>query len=443
MMRGWLQHFRITLQLNYLSWRPLAYGYLMPVLFLIGFGSVFQSGQPRLLEQMGQILTITILGSTCMGMATALVAERERGLWRRYQLLPIPTHRLLLSVAAVRLLIVLLAVGLQLALARWIYGTPLPYHGWTFAALLPMVIFGFLGLGLMLAALAQDVPAVQALGQCIFLPMILIGGVGIPLSALPDWAAQVAAFMPGRYAVELLQACYRTEMPPWAELQFALLSLIGIGMSASIAAFRLMRWDAYQRLSRASVGWIAFAATAWVAVGCLAILTDRTATSIRLQGLETFQIGEEAIAQISFEVLPEDHGFYAPLAPPLNDRRLTHRMTELQPRLDAWAPGKMQDTIQATLNLLSVAAIADISQDRSEAVVARMVFDQLKLQFDEPTLIRTLAWVILNPDQGKVITAVPELGFVHQVNARIARERCDWYARKFLGRLIGAIPENG
>lgn len=441
-MRGWCQHFWITLQLNYQSWRSLSYGYLMPVLFLLGFGSVFQQGQPRLLEQMGQILTITILGSTCMGMATALVSERERGLWRRYELLPIPTHYLLLSVAAVRLIIVLLAVLLQLVLARWIYGTPFPTHGWAFAAILPVVFAGFLGLGLMLAALAKDVPSVQALGQCIFLPMILIGGVGIPLSALPDWAAHVACFMPGRYAVELLQACYRTEMPPWTDLQFALLSLVGIGACASIAAFRLVRWDTCLRLSRSSVGWISFALIAWAGVGGLAMVTDRTASSIPLKGPDSLLIGQNEIAHISFEILPEDHGFYAPLAPPLAGQRLTHRMTELQPRLNAWAPGKMQDPMQTTLNLLSVAAIADISQDRSEAIVARMVFDQLKLHFDEATLTHTLAWVILNPDQGRVITSAPELGFVHQVNPQIARERCDWYARKFLGRLIGKIPEN-
>ena len=74
-MRGLWKHFYITLVLNYKSGRALLYGYLMPILFLVGFAAVFQSGHPRLLNQMGQILTITILGSTCLGMATALVSE--------------------------------------------------------------------------------------------------------------------------------------------------------------------------------------------------------------------------------------------------------------------------------------------------------------------------------------------------------------------------------
>ena len=69
------------------------------------------------------------------------------------------------------------------------------------------VAFAFIGLGLVIAMMADNVPAVQALGQCIFLPMLIIGGVAVPLASLPDWAQRLSAFFPGRYAVEALQAC--------------------------------------------------------------------------------------------------------------------------------------------------------------------------------------------------------------------------------------------
>jgi hypothetical protein len=40
--------------------------------------------------------------------------------------------------------------------------------------------------------------------------MIMIGGVGVPLAVLPLWEQRVAGFMPGRYAVEVLQPCFST-----------------------------------------------------------------------------------------------------------------------------------------------------------------------------------------------------------------------------------------
>ena len=113
--------------------------------------------------------------------------------------------------------------------------------------------------------------------------------------------------------------------------------------------------------------------------------------------------------------------FYTPLAPPLGDRRLTHRMNELKPRLEKWSPSHESDPTQAIVNLLCVAANADIVQDRSEAIIARMVFDQLQQQFDSHTLQQHLAWIILNPTQLRVITSIPELGLSVEVNADIAR----------------------
>ena len=44
------------------------YGYLVPVIFLLAFGSVFRADTPPLLAQMGQIVTITILGGACFGL---------------------------------------------------------------------------------------------------------------------------------------------------------------------------------------------------------------------------------------------------------------------------------------------------------------------------------------------------------------------------------------
>ena len=86
-------------------------------------------------------------------------------------------------------------------------GMPLPRHPLELFLAFTFVAFAFIGLGLVIAMMADNVPAVQALGQCIFLPMLIIGGVAVPLASLPDWAQRLSAFFPGRYAVEALQAC--------------------------------------------------------------------------------------------------------------------------------------------------------------------------------------------------------------------------------------------
>jgi len=91
LFRGLRQHFLVTLQLNFRSPQAMVYGYLVPVFFLLAFGSIFRGDTPPLQHEIGQLLTISILGGACFGLPTGLVADRERGVWRRYRLLPVST----------------------------------------------------------------------------------------------------------------------------------------------------------------------------------------------------------------------------------------------------------------------------------------------------------------------------------------------------------------
>jgi hypothetical protein len=197
-----------------------------------------------------------------------MVSERERGVWRRFRLAPIATGALIMSTVAARYVAVVTAGLLQLAIAMGV-GMPLPGHPLELWLAFTFVTFAFLGLGLVIAMLADNVPAVQALGQCIFLPMLIIGGVAVQLSSLPDWALHVSAFFPGRYAVEAMQACVTgSGLGP---VRFSLLALTLIGVAGCLAGAKMFRWDAQQRFAtRSGKGWLALALGAWFAVGGLA-----------------------------------------------------------------------------------------------------------------------------------------------------------------------------
>ncbi|MEO7274523.1 MAG: ABC transporter permease, partial [Vicinamibacterales bacterium] len=162
----------------------------------------------------------------------------------------------------------------QLGLAMLI-GMPAPRHPLGLFVAFTCVSFAFLGLGLVIATMADTVPAVQALGQCIFLPMLIIGGVAVPLESLPDWAQHVAAFFPGRYAVEALRATVIGG--GLGAAGFSIGALLLIGAAGCVAGGRLFRWDAQQRFaSLAGKGWVAVAIVAWIAVGLAAETQQRT-----------------------------------------------------------------------------------------------------------------------------------------------------------------------
>ena len=435
-LNGWIRHLLLTIALNFASPQAIVYGYLVPVFFLVAFGSVFRTDSPPLQAHMGQILTITILGGACFGLPTALVSEREQGVWRRYRLLPLPVAWLVLSAAIARVLIVASAVLIQIALARAVYGTPLPAQPGSAVLAFFFVTAAFLALGLLIAALADTVPAVQALGQCIFLPMIMIGGVGVPLTALPDWARHVAGFMPGRYAVEVLQPCFdgRSGLPGTA---FRLGALAVIGLAAAVAAARLFRWEAGARIGRPARLWVTAALTAWISVGLFAWQTGRL-QPILPDAAPWTNITEAQIAEIHFDSLPADHDLVAPLAPPTLDLA---QAKEFAAKLDLWPQGKLDDSGQSIRNLVSLAAVADLCADPRESEIARLVFLQLGRGFEPAVARQGLAWIILSPEDGLTLTKAPELGLFRHPPERLVRQRSVIYAQKYLGRLLGKVPD--
>ena len=267
-MDAFLQQLRITLRLHFRNRMAILYSYLFPTIFLIAFWVLYRYERVPLARHMGELLTVTALGGACFGLPTTMVSERERGVWRRYRLAPIATGTLLASTVLARYVLLVLAGVLQVGLAMLV-GMPLPEHPFELWLAFTCVSFALLGLGLVIATLADNVPAVQALGQCIFLPMLIIGGVAVQLASLPPWAQHVSAFFPGRYAVEAMQACVTGEGID--TVRFSMLALLLIGAAGSLAGIKMFRWDAQQRFAtRPGKAWIAVALAAWVAVGLMA-----------------------------------------------------------------------------------------------------------------------------------------------------------------------------
>ncbi len=272
-MTGFLSYLTVSLRLHFRNRMALLYGFLFPLIFLVAFWVLYRHERVTLIRHLGEFLTVSILGGACFGLPTTLVGERERGVWRRYRLTPISPAWLLGGTLLARYVLILLAGLLQLALA-FALGMPAPTHPADLFLAFTAATFAFIGLGLVIATLADNVPAVQALGQCIFLPMLIIGGVAVPLTALPDWAQHVSAFFPGRYAVEALQSTATGQ--GLSSERFAVLALFVIGASGCLAGARLFRWDPQQRFrSLPGKGWTALVLTAWLAVGATAEWLER------------------------------------------------------------------------------------------------------------------------------------------------------------------------
>jgi hypothetical protein len=154
-------------------------------------------------------------------------------------------------------------------------------------------------------------------------------------------------------------------------------------------------------------------------------------------------ITDAQIASITFSDLNADDDTVTPLAHNFDglgdDER--KRLDGIRAKLDAWPPAHNDAAGQRVRSILSVAAIADYSQDPLEGQIARVVFDRLLADFEKEQLKRICAWIILRPEEGAVITSAPELDLNGRVNEDVLRDREMMYAKKLLGRLLGKIAD--
>ncbi len=271
-MRGFLHHFRTTLVLNCRNRQALIFGYAVPIFFLIAFAAIFGGKPSQVGPKLGELLTINAMGGACFGMAITMVGERERGVWRRYRLTPLSSGAFVLSTVLARYLIILSSMLLQFTAAKLIYGVSLPLHPFDLFVAVSLTAIAFIGIGLVIASVASSVGAVQALSQSLFLPMIMIGGVGVPIESLkPLWMQDVSLFLPGRYAVEAIQrSC--TSAAGIDLLSFRLLALLVIGAVAVLAGWKLFRWEPGERLRPSAWAWLAFVIAAWLCLGAVSMM---------------------------------------------------------------------------------------------------------------------------------------------------------------------------
>ncbi len=140
-----------------------------------------------------------ILSTSLMGFATPLVAAREGGMFRMYQLFPINTAMVVFAWCGSRLMIMLTA-SLVMFLAAWsIYGVHINVGAAQIILAVGILALGsaaFLALGLLIASLTNSVAAATMFCNLLYFPLLFSGNLMIPLGGLPKPVLQVLDCLP-------------------------------------------------------------------------------------------------------------------------------------------------------------------------------------------------------------------------------------------------------
>jgi ABC-2 type transport system permease protein len=188
------------------------------------------------------ILAMSIMNTGMIGLASAFVSYRERGILRRIRATPFPLSSFILArilsqlVVAVAQAVVLISAGILIA--------GLTING-NLLYVLVMVTLGslaFLSLGFVVAAFARNQETADSLANAFTFPMLFLGGVFFPVDSAPDWLQPIMRLIPLRYLADgLRNLMIRDATLPgeWVNV-VVMLATAAVGF---MLAMRFFRWE--------------------------------------------------------------------------------------------------------------------------------------------------------------------------------------------------------
>jgi ABC-2 type transport system permease protein len=182
-------------------------------------------------------LALAVISSSMTSLGIATGFERQSGVLRRLGLTPLGREGLLGAKAISILAVVILQVVAIAAVGAGL-GWRLPRSVVPSISLVILGVVTFAGLGLLLAGRLRAEMNL-AVANALFLIFLLLGGIVVPLSELPDGLAALAGILPAEPLASALRASLRAAPVDVADL--ATLGAWALG-SCGLAAMTF-RWE--------------------------------------------------------------------------------------------------------------------------------------------------------------------------------------------------------
>ena len=179
----------------------ISWGILFPFAFILAF-AIRNPGDLRSL--IPGLLALTLLFGTSSMEAIVIVFERRIGSLERLLLAPLRLPALLAGKLFGGMTFGLTVTLAALVISFAVFGSA----GTNWLMLLLAILLSasaFSGLGAFISVAVREVFEAQTLANFIRFPMMFLGGVFVPLSAMPVWLRVVARFLPLTYSVEALR----------------------------------------------------------------------------------------------------------------------------------------------------------------------------------------------------------------------------------------------
>ncbi|NOZ50530.1 MAG: ABC transporter permease [Chloroflexi bacterium] len=249
-MNAFPHHFAFEFRTGIRNKQLLFMNYLFPLGFYLLMGLILAKINPLFQEDIIPAMVVfAVLAATLLGIPDPLVNARENGIFRSYKINGIPAVSILSIPALTTVLhLVLVAVIITLT-APLLFAAPAPLHWLNFVIIFAALAFACAGISVLIGVVSPSSRITVLWSQLIFVLSMLLGGLMLPYSMLPDMARKIARFLPATQAMNAFNALAMgevTDFSPWGSVAILFASgLVSFGL-----AIYLFSWDSHNATRR-------------------------------------------------------------------------------------------------------------------------------------------------------------------------------------------------
>ncbi len=189
------------------------------------------------------ILAMSLMNSGVIGLSTAFVIYRERGILRRIKVTPFPLSSFILARVVSQMIIAVAQSIILAGLAMVVFG--LEIRGNPLLILLVILVgaLAFLAIGFAISGIARNAETAASYANLVTFPMLFLSGVFFSIDSAPAWLQPITRLLPLSYLVDALREPM-TRGRGLEAIWLDLVVLLGTFVVAMAFAIRFFRWDA-------------------------------------------------------------------------------------------------------------------------------------------------------------------------------------------------------
>lgn len=249
-MNAFANHFSFEFRTGIRNKQLLLMNYLFPLGFYLMMGFVMPAINPLFLESMvPAMMVFAILAATLLGLPDPLVSAREAGILRSYKINGVPSLSILAIPALTTMLHLAIVTVLITASAPLLFDAPLPVNWLHYGLVFLAMAFACAGLSVLIGVISSSTRMTILWSQLIFIPSMLLGGLMLPYSMLPDVVGKISQLLPATQAMNAfggLAMGKTADFAPWGSVVVLILS----GLLAFGLAIYLFSWDSHNAARR-------------------------------------------------------------------------------------------------------------------------------------------------------------------------------------------------